>query len=91
MIILTDSLEEDKKVCRQSKLTAQIKVMESEADWLTSIRTEFPGLAGAQHWILCDSPTGTQVHQVGEGWAGLGTKYFSSVFSTLIGRGPRIP
>ena len=40
--------------------------METEADWLVSLRNEFPGLAAAQNWVLCDSPSGTQVHQVGE-------------------------
>ena len=38
--------------------------MNSEVAWLDSVRAEFPGLAAAKDWILCDSPTGTQVHQV---------------------------
>ena len=38
--------------------------MDTEADWLLSVRKEFPGVVAAKQWILCDSPTGTQVHEV---------------------------
>ena len=34
------------------------------ADWVHDVRADFPGLMTADNWILCDSPGGTQVHQV---------------------------
>ena len=33
-------------------------------NWVEELRKEFPGLSSAGQWILCDSPGGTQVHQV---------------------------
>ena len=40
--------------------------MSSEATeaWVLDVRNEFPGLLSAKSWILCDSPGGTQFHQV---------------------------
>lgn len=37
--------------------------MESER-WVDEVRKEFPGLQSSKNWVLCDSPGGTQVHQV---------------------------
>lgn len=34
------------------------------SDWVHDVRADFPGLLAAHNWILCDSPGGTQVHQV---------------------------
>ena len=40
--------------------------MSSEATeaWVLDVRNEFPGLLSAKSWVLCDSPGGTQFHQV---------------------------
>ena len=32
------------------------------ADWVARVQTEFPALVATQDWVLCDAPTGTQVH-----------------------------
>jgi len=34
-----------------------------ETTWVHKLKQEFPSLATSSHWILCDAPTGTQVHQ----------------------------
>ena len=41
----------------------QQRRMETEG-WILNVRKEFPGLSYSKHWIVCDSPGGTQVHQV---------------------------
>lgn len=38
--------------------------MTTTKDWISEVRKEFPGLRSAKNWILCDSPGGTQAHQV---------------------------
>ena len=38
----------------------------STEDWILEVRKEFPGLRSVKNWILCDSPGGTQAHQVGK-------------------------
>jgi len=32
------------------------------ADWVARVQSEFPALVATQDWVLCDAPTGTQVH-----------------------------
>ena len=37
---------------------------EATEAWVLDVRNEFPGLLSAKSWVLCDSPGGTQFHQV---------------------------
>ena len=42
----------------------QIQVIMETERWVVEVRKEFPGLQSSKNWVLCDSPGGTQVHQV---------------------------
>jgi len=32
-------------------------------DWVTSVRSSFPGIVSSPSWVFCDAATGTQYHQ----------------------------